>query len=271
MNYRRGRMPMRGQRGMMAPELDKFGQPLSMAARSRRAMGKKMGKQAGKVIIVLLIVAAIIAVGIFVYKKLAVQHNDKTLMKYMVKATQPMTISNKKIPVSEYGNEYTLSFWMFVNDWALGNREAKSVLYRGDENAIATNPGVWFYPHDNTLKVAFQLQSFKPTMQQINLMESCPNSMNPKTNPNFMNDHTGTCDIKDVPLQRWNHICISIWNQSVDMYLNGRLVKTCAMPEYPVPSGGNLYVGHQNGFNGFISSINYYPRILIPSFYKFDL
>ena len=102
-------------------------------------------------------------------------------------------------------------------------------------------------------------------MEQLNLTVKCPNSMNPINNPNFMNDHEGTCDILDVPLQRWNHICVSVWNQSVDMYLNGKLIRTCVMSEYPVPSAGKIYIGQHGGFNGFISSLDYLPRILTPT------
>ena len=171
---------------------------------------------------------------------------------------------NAKLPKSTYGNEYTMSYWFYVNDWEFKNKLPKSLLYRGDKGAIATNPGFWFFPEDNRLKIAFQLQSFQPTVKQLDMLQECPNSMNPINNPNFLNDHKGTCDVKDVPLQRRNHMCVSIWNQSVDVYLNGKLVRSCVMHEYPVPSSGDIFIGHKDGFNGYISSLQYHPTILTP-------
>ena len=219
----------------------------------------------GKAIVIILILAALIWGGYFLYKKFTKKSNGtKDLLNYSVPANKPFVIKNKKIPKSKYGNEYTISYWFYVNDWEFKNKQPKSVLFRGDKGAIATNPGFWFFPEDNRLKIAFQLQSFQPTFAQLDLLEDCPNSMNPIDNPNFLSDHKGTCNVKDVPLQRWNHICVSIWNQSVDVYLNGKLVRSCVMHEYPVPSSGDIHIGHKDGFNGYISSVKYYPTILTP-------
>tara|TARA_Y100001970_G_C14253701_1_gene873598 strand:- start:4003 stop:4908 length:906 start_codon:yes stop_codon:yes gene_type:complete len=218
----------------------------------------------GKVVVVILILVALGWGTFFLYKRFSKKNGTKNLLNYSVPANMPFVINNKNIPKSEYGNEYTLSYWFYVNDWSFKNKQPKSLLYRGDTNAIATNPGFWFFPEDNKLKIAFQLQSFQPTLSQVNLAEDCPNSMNPIHNPNFLSDHKGTCNISNVPLQRWNHICVSIWNQSVDVYLNGKLVRSCVMHEYPVPSSGNIYIGSNEGFNGRISSVQYFPTIITP-------
>ena len=41
--------------------------------------------------------------------------------------TSPFVIENDKIPRSDYGNEYTLSYWMYVNDWEFKNKLPKSM------------------------------------------------------------------------------------------------------------------------------------------------
>ena len=225
---------------------------------------KSMVKTIGKAVVIILIIATIIWGVLFIYKNYYKKNGRKLLLEYTVPANKPVVIKNKNIPKSYYGNEYTISYWFFVKDWEFKNKQPKSVLYRGDKGAIATNPGFWFFPEENRLKIAFQLQSFQPTFTQLKLLEECPNSMNPIDNPNFLSDHKGTCNVKDVPLQRWNHMCVSIWNQSVDVYLNGKLVRSCVMHEYPVPSNGDIYIGHKDGFNGYVSSLEYYPTILKP-------
>ena len=218
----------------------------------------------GKFIVIILIIAALVWLGMFLYKRLRKTPAKKQLLNYTVLANQPLLIKNNDIPKSRYGNEYTLSYWIYVNDWEFKNKLPKSVLYRGDKGAVATNPGFWFFPEDNNLKIVFQLQSFKPTSAQLQLLDACPNSMNPLDNPNFSKDHKGTCNIKNIPLQRWNNICVSVWNQSVDVYLNGKLVRSCVMHEYPVPSNGDIHIGHKEGFNGLVSSVQYHPSILTP-------
>ena len=217
-----------------------------------------------KAVIWLLILALVLWAGRYLYKKLKPKPKAKELLDHAVKADQPLIIKHNNIPRSEYGNEYTLSYWIYINDWEFKNKLPKSVMYRGDKGAVATTPGFWFYPENNRLKVAFQLQSFQPTLTEIQLLQSCPNSMNPIDNPNFLKDHKGTCDIDNIPLQRWNNICVSIWNQSVDVYLNGKLVRSCVMHEYPVPGAGDIHIGHNGGFNGLVSAVQYHPTILTP-------
>ena len=261
-NRARGHVPNRA-RGHV-PNIARGHVPNIARGHVPRKTIKNIAAIAGKSIIILLIVATVIWGIVFLYKKYSKKNATKNLLNYTVPSNKPFVIKNNKIPKSEYGNEYTMSYWFYVNDWEFKNKQPKSLLYRGDKGAIATNPGFWFFPEDNRLKIAFQLQSFQPTMEQLNLLSECPTSMNPIDNPNFLSDHKGTCNVNDIPLQRWNHICISIWNQSVDVYLNGKLVRSCVMHEYPVPSNGDIYIGHKDGFNGYISSLNYYPTILTP-------
>ena len=36
-----------------------------------------------------------------------------------------------------------------------------------------------------------------------------------------------TCTLKNIPLQKWTHILISVRNKTLDIYLDGKLEKTC--------------------------------------------
>ena len=41
------------------------------------------------------------------------------------------------------------------------------------------------------------------------------------------------CEIFNVPLQKWVNIIISLNTKVIDVYMNGKLVKTCIMPKPP--------------------------------------
>ena len=102
-----------------------------------------------KVLVALLVLGALIWGIVFLYKRYKNRNKTRNLLNYSVHANKPFVIENDKIPRSDYGNEYTLSYWMYVNDWEFKNKLPKSILFRGDKSAIATNPGFWFFPENN--------------------------------------------------------------------------------------------------------------------------
>ena len=41
-----------------------------------------------------------------------------------------------------------------------------------------------------------------------------------------------TCDVKDIPLQKWVNICTVLNGKTCDIYIDGKLVKTCVYTNY---------------------------------------
>ena len=68
-----------------------------------------------------------------------------------------------------------------------------------------------------------------------------------------------TCTLENVPLQAWANIIVTLNNRSMDMYLDGKLVRTCVLPGVPkMSSGSPLVVSPGGGFEGYISNFQYY-------------
>jgi hypothetical protein len=53
------------------------------------------------------------------------------------------------------------------------------------------------------------------------------------------------CTIKNIKLQKWVNITISVYGNTVDMYLDGKLVRTCVLTAVPtaLDKADTLYVG----------------------------
>jgi hypothetical protein len=47
------------------------------------------------------------------------------------------------------------------------------------------------------------------------------------------------CAIKNIPLQSWQHIAITVFNHILNVYQNGLLVSSCIIPESVVTSNGS--------------------------------
>jgi hypothetical protein len=53
---------------------------------------------------------------------------------------------------------------------------------------------------------------------------------------------------------------ISVYGRTLDIYINGKLVRTCVMPGVAVvDSNASLYVTPSGGFSGWTSRLQYFP------------
>lgn len=214
--------------------------------------------------------------------------------------SQPMLIDSPSLmtsarastvpELSATGREYTYNFWVNVNDWSKGYGHVKHVLSRASANPsmgsgkVLTNPTIWFYPKDN--KLAVRVSTMKSdsddydqqVFPQYDVMNA-PKTTNQKytvVNPQYYESRTETrgkyldttfvCDIANIPLQRWVMVTVTMWNRTLDVYINGMLVRSAVLPGIPYFNANglnNIYVGNSNvnkTFNGYISRLKYYNR-----------
>lgn len=69
-----------------------------------------------------------------------------------------------------------------------------------------------------------------------------------------------TCEVRNFPLQKWVNLIISVYGRTLDIYIDGKLVRTCVLPGVvKLNSGSDMYITPDNGFHGFTSNIIYRP------------
>ena len=74
-----------------------------------------------------------------------------------------------------------------------------------------------------------------------------------------------TCNIDNIPLQKWVCLVVSVYGKSMDVYLDGKLVKTCilsgvAKVDYNAP----VQITPQGGFSGYTANLQYWPNATNP-------
>ena len=109
---------------------------------------------------------------------------------------------------------------------------------------------------DNTLYVKDKANIFKP----FNMVDE-----------NSLIDSPNTCDIKELPLGKWINVCIVMEGKTLDIYLDGKLVKTCVYKNFfrVDQAGGGpvlsyLQGGAPHGFDGEFSRLQVYNTALTP-------
>jgi hypothetical protein len=177
------------------------------------------------------------------------------LINGMVDASQLMVIDqdpsiegSKTIPRSVNatdGIEFTWSCWIFINNLTENAGQYKCVFYKGNDFATGKSdqeginfpnnaPGVYIAPNTNDLVIF--MNTFNVINEQIT--------------------------VTNIPLNKWVNIIIRCQNTTIDVYINGTITKSQELHGVPKQNYGNVYVGMNNGFSGYISNLWYYDYAL---------
>jgi hypothetical protein len=74
-----------------------------------------------------------------------------------------------------------------------------------------------------------------------------------------------TCSVENVPLQAWFSVSVTVFQRNLDIYINGRLVKSCVLPGVARPAVGDLTIGSTTaGFSGTLCTMKSYSNALTP-------
>jgi hypothetical protein len=156
-----------------------------------------------------------------------------------------------EVPVGA-GADYGLQYWMYISNWDYRFGQNKDVVKRvapNDPNIVG--PRIFLAPTDNTLHVQLSLYA---TDGQAAAAD--PGSST--TGDSF------TCSVENVPLQSWFSVSVTVFQRNLDIYINGRLVKSCVLPGIPKPALGDIILADNSGFAGSICNLNGYSSMLSP-------
>ena len=67
----------------------------------------------------------------------------------------------------------------------------------------------------------------------------------------------GTCIYNMLPLQKWVHVIVSVYNQVVDIYIDGQLASSCVLKGFPAISTDDVDITPDGGFSGQISRVSF--------------
>jgi hypothetical protein len=205
---------------------------------------------------VLLIVIGLTLLVVIVYILFDLRHKART-RPYFIKGPKDATvlamIPRNDILDPTIGQEFSYSFWVNVEDWGYKYNKPKHIFHVGDKDATNVCPGVWLYPRNNNLMIRVDTHDRED-----------PKSMNPTINTQILNKDS-PCDLENIPVQRWCHVVIVLLNRTIDVYLNGKLARSCTLEKIPKLNQGNLYINQDGGYQGLLSDFMYSNEAISPS------
>jgi hypothetical protein len=227
---------------------------------------------------------AVILVLLYVFYSYLYPANDPTYTQFIkgeMDARKPMRFDSK-VPDIYTGGDFTLSFWVYIDDWNYKVSSNKFLFAISPENLTTTSRsplvGV-LTPMQNRLMVrgAVVGNSVAPApgsapssgsaVPDINTEVNLQNLLNQQTSMSmFQNTVDVPCDIKEVPIQRWSNITIVSSGRILDVYIDGKLGRSCVLENVlEVPRGPlRLRLGESGGFGGRYSSVQMWSQQLTP-------
>ena len=180
--------------------------------------------------------------------------------------TDPIIISSKDIPALTEGGEYTVSYWMYVNDWAYRQNKNKHVLSIGSSGESSTGFHtlvVYLGKQINSLKIRIHATDSDSTAaSDTNIPTATYTTMfaDLGVQGGLLESSNKLCDLPEVDLQRWVYVNIVLNGKTVDVYLDGKLARSCILPTfYRVPGAGySMRICDKGGFGGYISNVTTY-------------
>jgi hypothetical protein len=167
------------------------------------------------------------------------------------------TIPAANMPLGQ-GADNGVQFWMYIKDWDYRFGNKKSILLRKDStNANFKNPEISLHETDNSLNV---------TVSIYPASSGAGSSSSPApSNSASASGDSYTCTVENVPLQTWFAVSVTVFQRNLDVYINGKLVKSCVLPGVPRPAAGDIVVGDNQGFSGSVCNVHSYPKMLGPT------
>lgn len=239
----------------------------------------------------LIAIVFLVVVGIYLFNALPFFQNYNEIVSDPQDARLQYEISASQLKPTD--GQFTLSAWVYIEDWNTRYGEEKIILKKNVPGSTTNVPKIYFDAYKNDLKIKLDVMTES--------LSDFQNSMNDKLATysldvadasvltcsgdyiydisNGSNFSDGAYDIscsnvtpkevtiENIPLQKWNHFAVAVNTRTMDVYLNGKLVRSQAFNNV-INTGefnsGGITVTPNGGFGGFISKVQYYNYFITP-------
>jgi hypothetical protein len=178
--------------------------------------------------IILLVVIIVFAVIIYNYIS-----SDLNTLTGLNSGQMLQKINAEDLGTSNASN-FTYSIWFNIDDWNFRYGEKKIIFGRmnSETDSRLPCPSVYLGTRENNIVIDMTL-----------------------------NDATSSVKsyvIENIPIQKWVFLMISVYGRTLDVYIDGKLVRTFVLPSIPkINQSSAVYVTPNGGFSGWTTRFQY--------------
>lgn len=192
-------------------------------------------------------------------------------------AVHPPPVTDAPIPFE--GGDYSVNTWVYVNSYVKNMNSRKHIFEIKGEyfSTLLIALGAF----KNTLTVRTQSDTVVDGFASGSGSGSGNGDTANLTTPNSGSASTGSlsvanvnalfakmsmddeylttppvCDIPEIDLQRWTMITVVLSGRTIDVYIDGKLQRSCTSPSYYKvdPTGVSMNIVDRGGFDGYIGN-----------------
>ena len=186
---------------------------------------------------------------------------------------KPIVIPSTGMPGLYEGGEFSISMWMYIQNWSYRSGRNKHILSIGGNQfdtmrvyLAANKPQLKIRVHSKESgQVTTTTSTDSVPSDNLDKATSSGTFTNMETDSGML-DSSPLCDLPEIDLQRWVQITISLNGKTCDVYMDGKLARSCVLPSfYKVDKGGyNTTLLGFGGFGGYIASMNMFSYAMTP-------
>jgi hypothetical protein len=173
--------------------------------------------------------------------------SDGNTLSSLTSGKSSQTIDPSELESSSSGNtsNFTYSIWFFIDDWNYKYGEPKVIFGRMSTTDIKSPcPTVVLSPLQNNIEVSLAVY---------------PGVDDENTDNSTVETVVHTCGIANVPIQKWCNLLVSVYGRTLDLYLDGKMVRTCVLPGIAkIDSNAPVYITPTGGFSGWTARFQYW-------------
>jgi len=189
-----------------------------------------------------------------------------------VDPTKVTVIPSASLPPLYEGGEFSVSMFVYIQNWSYRMGRNKHILSIGGNNFDtiriylgANKPNLRVRLHTHTQGQVVTPPTSQPT-DNLNKNTQQTIFTTLETDSDLSSEGTPLCDLPEIDMQKWVHIVVAVNAKTVDVYMDGKLARSCVLPTfYKVDAGSyNATLLNYGGFGGYVASVNMYSYAMSP-------
>ena len=165
------------------------------------------------------------------------------------------------IPPPYEGGEYSVSFWIYITAFKDTVAMNKHILEIRGQSMSTLVVGLGSF----TSKLLVRVNSSGSTASGALTPDSIKTMFTTTQMPSGLQDNLELCDLPEVNLQKWVFVSVVLSGKSCDVYMDGKLNRSCVLPHYYMvdPNGMKMKLLDFAGFEGYLGDVSTYNLSLI--------
>lgn len=218
--------------------------------------------------IMVLVIGVVLLYYIYKYFNESQGTDSRSIITTSIPANPAVSPKAYEVPAVYEGGEYSITSWIYVTAFKDQVGKSKHILELAPNSTTGSPMStlvVGLGPFNNKLMVRVNTNATgTEQLSRANVEKMFQPTQVPSGQ--LLNDTMPICDLPEIELQRWICVGIVLNGRTTDVYLDGKLARSCVLPSFYTvdPNGVSLKLLQYGGFDGFLSNVTVHNGALNP-------